>query len=49
MTDMEEFYCKDDIECYRCGCELPKGSIIFSDGYEFICQGCYDDEEFFGG
>lgn len=37
------FIAQEDMECARCGAEIPRGAHIYI-GDESICEDCYDEE-----
>ena len=42
---MEKIILQIDSTCGNCGCELPKGSKAYSDGFDNLrCPDCYEDE-----
>ena len=43
---MDKIIIQTDSLCGNCGCELPKGSWAYSDGFDDLrCDDCYDNDQ----
>lgn len=41
---MKQFFAQQNEICDRCECELPTGSVIFTDRDKILCEDCYKEK-----